>query len=351
MPAVPPSFTLGLIQMRRTPSRRPTSKRPPAGFARRRDAGPNRLLAGALPLALLLPDARTPPFSTWPSPSPALRPSAWPRSRGKRASWSSASLFERRTAASITTRRRCWTRTAPCSASTARCTSPTTRSITRSTISRPATWVSAPSTTRFGRIGVLVCWDQWYPEGARLTALQGAEVLLYPTAIGWHPRREGGARRRPAPGLGVDAACRMRWPTAFTSRPSTASATRAPRSGGLEFWGASFVCDPFGQSLREASHDREEVARRRVRPAAEEEMRRNWPFLRNRRIDAYGDIDEAVDRLTDSVMLPSGAPYPGRSSIGTCGQTPRGRAVPVSDPYRPHKSVRSRYRCYRGSGR
>ncbi len=143
--------------------------------------------------------------------------------------------------------------------------------------------------TRFGRIGVLVCWDQWFPEAARLTALQGAEVLLYPTAIGWHPREK--AEHGPAQ--------REAWQTvqrahAIASGVFLAATNRVghegPADGGLEFWGSSFVSDPFGVVLGQAPVDREDVLvvscdRRRL-----EEVRRNWPFLRDRRIDLYGDL-------------------------------------------------------------
>ena len=203
--------------------------------------------------------------------------------------------------------------------------------------------------TRFGRIGVLVCWDQWFPEAARLTALQGAEVLFYPTAIGWHPAREGGVRRGAARRLGDDPARRTPSPTASTWRPSTASATKAPPDGGLEFWGASFVSDPFG-SLREGRTTRKKCSSSSATAGGWRTCAATGRFCATAASTPMA-IYEAADRFTDSVMVPSGAPYPGRSSIGTSGQTPRGRAVPVSDPYRPHKSVRSRYRCYRGSGR
>jgi N-carbamoylputrescine amidase len=143
--------------------------------------------------------------------------------------------------------------------------------------------------TRFGRVGVLVCWDQWFPEAARLTALHGAEVLVYPTAIGWHPREkdEHGEAQ-----LGA-------WETvqrshAIANGVFVAAVNRVghegPADGGLDFWGSSFVCDPFGVMLGQASQDREEVLvvpcdRRRL-----EDVRRNWPFLRDRRIDAYGGL-------------------------------------------------------------
>jgi N-carbamoylputrescine amidase len=144
--------------------------------------------------------------------------------------------------------------------------------------------------TRFGRIGVLVCWDQWYPEGARLTALQGANVLLYPTAIGWHPaeKAEHGTAQHQAWEL-------IQRSHAVANGVYVAAVNRVGHEqtgagAGLEFWGASFVSDPFGTVLRRAAHDREEILivpcdRRRM-----EEVRRNWPFLRDRRIDAYGDL-------------------------------------------------------------
>src|SRR5262249_28720260 len=150
--------------------------------------------------------------------------------------------------------------------------------------------------TRFGRVGTLVCWDQWYPEGARLTALAGAEVLVYPTAIGWHPKEkaESGAAQASA------------WQTiqrghAIANGVYVAAINRVghegPADGGLEFWGGSFVCDPFGVVLAEASRTEEEILVVRIDPARQEEVRRNWPFLRDRRIDAYeGLTKRLIDR-------------------------------------------------------
>jgi N-carbamoylputrescine amidase len=143
--------------------------------------------------------------------------------------------------------------------------------------------------TRFGRVGVLVCWDQWFPEAARLTAMQGAEVLLYPTAIGWHPREkdEHGAAQREAWQM-------VQRSHAIANGLYVAAVNRVghegPADGGLEFWGSSFVSDPFGVLLGQAAVDREEVLvvscdRRRL-----EDVRRNWPFLRDRRTDLYGDL-------------------------------------------------------------
>jgi N-carbamoylputrescine amidase len=144
--------------------------------------------------------------------------------------------------------------------------------------------------TRFGRVGVLVCWDQWYPEGARLTALQGADVLLYPTAIGWHPseKAEHGTAQHQAWELIQRAHAVANG--VYVAAVNRVGFEQTGAGGGLEFWGASFVSDPFGTVLQRAPHDREEVLvvpcdRRRL-----EEVRRNWPFLRDRRIDAYGGL-------------------------------------------------------------
>jgi N-carbamoylputrescine amidase len=143
--------------------------------------------------------------------------------------------------------------------------------------------------TRFGRIGVLVCWDQWYPEGARLSSLGGANILFYPTAIGWHPaeKKEFGAAQ-------LDAWRTIQRSHAIANGVFVAAVNRVGYEGtpesGLEFWGHSFVCDPFGQVLAEASADKEEILIVECDPKRIEETRRNWPFLRDRRIDAYSPI-------------------------------------------------------------
>jgi len=149
--------------------------------------------------------------------------------------------------------------------------------------------------TRYGRIGTLVCWDQWYPEGARLTALQGAKVLFYPTAIGWHPseKSEHGAPQR-------DAWRTIQRAHAIANGVYVAAVNRVghegPAEGGLQFWGGSFVSDPFGVIIREASEDREEILIVDCDLRHLESVRRHWPFLRDRRIDSYGAI---VHRLVD----------------------------------------------------
>jgi len=152
--------------------------------------------------------------------------------------------------------------------------------------------------THAGRIGTLICWDQWYPEGARLTALQGAMVLFYPTAIGWHPmeKTEYGVQQRQAWQL-------VQRGHAVANGVYVAAVNRVghepgpPGQPGLEFWGTSFLCDPQGQIIAEASTDKEETLIAEVDPQRIEEIRRGWPFLRDRRIDAYGDITKRyIDR-------------------------------------------------------
>jgi N-carbamoylputrescine amidase len=147
--------------------------------------------------------------------------------------------------------------------------------------------------TRFGRIAALVCWDQWYPEAARLAALGGAQVLFYPTAIGWHPKEKaefGEAQH--------DAWRTIQRSHAIANGLFVASVNRVgyegPPEDGLEFWGGSFVADPFGRLLAEASHQKEEILIVECDSNLIEETRRNWPFLRDRRIDAYAPILKRV---------------------------------------------------------
>ncbi|MEZ5467676.1 MAG: carbon-nitrogen hydrolase [Lysobacterales bacterium] len=149
-----------------------------------------------------------------------------------------------------------------------------------------------PVDTAVGRLGVLVCWDQWYPEAARLMALAGAEMLLYPTAIGWDPRDDQTEQQRQqqawiisqrghavANGLPVLSCNR----TGFEADPTGLGA-------GIQFWGHSFVAGPQGEFLATASNDQDEVLLADVDLKRSEDVRRIWPFLRDRRIDAYGDL-------------------------------------------------------------
>ena len=152
--------------------------------------------------------------------------------------------------------------------------------------------------TRYAKIGVLVCWDQWYPEAARLTAMHGAEILFYPTAIGWHPREKEqlGAKQYGA------------WETiqrshAVANGCYVAAVNRIGHEmldgvggDGIEFWGQSFVAGTFGEILGKAASDKEEVLIVPVNLAAVDDTRTHWPFLRDRRIDAYGNLTK---RLVD----------------------------------------------------
>lgn len=139
--------------------------------------------------------------------------------------------------------------------------------------------------TRHGRIAVLICWDQWFPEAARLAALAGAQVILYPTAVGWLPEEKaelGGAQ--------LNAWQTVQCAHAVANGCIVAAVNRTGTEGGIEFWGHSFVSDCYGRREVEASDSEEEILMIEVDLAALEEFRRWWPFLRDRRIDAYGDI-------------------------------------------------------------
>jgi N-carbamoylputrescine amidase len=157
--------------------------------------------------------------------------------------------------------------------------------------------------TQVGRVGTLVCWDQWYPEGARLTALQGAQVLFYPTAIGWHPdekRQHGEAQHNAWHVMHLAHAISNGVYVAAVNRvgfeQGDVRGNKATAGKGLEFWGGSFLSDPFGRVVAQASHDKEEILIGEVDLRLLEDTRRNWPFLRDRRIDSYGAI---TSRLID----------------------------------------------------
>ena len=159
--------------------------------------------------------------------------------------------------------------------------------------------------TAHARIAPLICWDQWYPEAARLTALQGAEALFYPTAIGWHPaeKAEFGAAQCEAwqtiqrshaiaNGVYVAAVNRVGLEHGEVKLPHDDVLGKRAEGAGLEFWGGSFLADPFGRVIAQASHDTEEILIGEIDLGLIEETRRNWPFLRDRRIDAYAPITQ-----------------------------------------------------------
>jgi N-carbamoylputrescine amidase len=143
--------------------------------------------------------------------------------------------------------------------------------------------------TKYANIGTLVCWDQWFPEAARLTALQGAEILFYPTAIGWHPseKNEYGERQ-------VNSWEVIQRSHAIANGVFVAAVNRVghegDQEGGIEFWGHSFVSDPSGQLLATGSHNEEEIMIVPINLAQVEFSRVHWPFLRDRRVDAYGSL-------------------------------------------------------------
>ncbi len=141
--------------------------------------------------------------------------------------------------------------------------------------------------TKYAKIGVLICWDQWFPEAARLTALKGAEILFYPTAIGWNPNDPKEIKK----------AQHSAWETIQRSHSVAngvyvVSVNRAGEEGKTKFWGQSFVSDPFGEVIEKASHDEEEIITVACDMGEIEQTRRHWPFLRDRRIDAYEGLDK-----------------------------------------------------------
>jgi N-carbamoylputrescine amidase len=141
--------------------------------------------------------------------------------------------------------------------------------------------------TRYGKVGVLICWDQWYPEGARLTALQGADILFYPTAIGWDVKQDAE----------TNADQFAAWQTiqrshAVANGLHVVSVNRTGQEGGMKFWGGSFVANPFGKVIYQAPHDKETVQVVTLDLSKTEFYRTHWPFLRDRRIDSYAPLTQ-----------------------------------------------------------
>jgi N-carbamoylputrescine amidase len=149
------------------------------------------------------------------------------------------------------------------------------------------------STAR-GKIGVCICWDQWYPEAARLTALRGAEILFYPTAIGWHPKEkkqygeaQHGAWETIQRGHAIANGC-------YVAVPNRVGHETPAGGDGIEFWGQSFVCGPNGEIIAKGSVDREEIVMADINWDLVNEHRTHWPFLRDRRIDAYAGLEQRL---------------------------------------------------------
>jgi N-carbamoylputrescine amidase len=149
--------------------------------------------------------------------------------------------------------------------------------------------------TNYGDVGTLICWDQWYPEAARLTSLQGANVIFYPTAIGWHPNEKAKYGKKQ-----FDSWMTVQRGHAIANGIYVAAVNRIglekpdENSAGIEFWGQSFIADPQGEIIVQASADKEEVIIAEIDPERIEKVRRHWPFLRDRRIDSYEDITKRV---------------------------------------------------------
>jgi len=151
--------------------------------------------------------------------------------------------------------------------------------------------------TNMGKIGTLICWDQWYPEAARLTAMQGAEVLFYPTAIGWHPNEKAQyGKNQHAAWMNVMKGHAVANGIYIAAANRIGLEQYVPNTAGIEFWGSSFIAGPQGEILAQASHDKEEILIAEVDLDLQENIRQNWPFFRDRRIEAYGDITKrAID--------------------------------------------------------
>lgn len=139
--------------------------------------------------------------------------------------------------------------------------------------------------TKFASIGVLICWDQWYPEAARITSLMGAEILFYPTAIGWATTQDAGTNEEQ-----YNAWQTIQRSHAVANGVHVVSVNRVGEEAGVKFWGGSFVSNPFGSLLYKASHDNEEVTVQEIDLEKSDNYRTHWPFLRDRRIDSYGQI-------------------------------------------------------------
>ncbi len=233
-------------------------------------------------------------ISNWPSRFPGPSSKALQQLARRHKTVLIASLFEKRARRRLsTTPPSSSMPTASCSASTARCTSRTTRSITKNSTLHRATWAFAPGRRVAGKSACCICWDQWYPEAARLTALQGAGILFYPTAIGWHPSEKSRTRSSTNIPPGKPSSAATPWPTAATSPPSTASAWKS-RTAGRDWNSGAKVLWPVrpGRSWPKPARIEEEILLAAVDLGEVDVARTHWPFLRDRRIDAYGALTQ-----------------------------------------------------------
>ena len=144
--------------------------------------------------------------------------------------------------------------------------------------------------TKFANIGVLICWDQWYPEAARITSLLGADILFYPTAIGWHPAEKAEFGQAQVEAWRTMQRAHAIANGVFVASPNRVGHEDEPGTNGIEFFGHSFIADPFGRLLADAPNTKTEILIAKCDPQLIEDTRRNWPFLRDRRIDAYAPI-------------------------------------------------------------
>jgi N-carbamoylputrescine amidase len=144
--------------------------------------------------------------------------------------------------------------------------------------------------TKFANVGVLICWDQWYPEAARITSLLGADILFYPTAIGWHPAEKAEFGQAQVEAWRTMQRAHAIANGVFVASPNRVGHEDEPGTNGIEFFGHSFIADPFGRLLADAPNTNTEILIARCDPRVIEDTRRNWPFLRDRRIDAYAPI-------------------------------------------------------------
>ncbi|HLH52339.1 MAG TPA: nitrilase-related carbon-nitrogen hydrolase, partial [Verrucomicrobiae bacterium] len=147
--------------------------------------------------------------------------------------------------------------------------------------------------TRYAKIGVLICWDQWYPEAARLTAMQGAEILFYPTAIGWHPSEKAALGQRQHDAWETIQRAHAIANGCYVAAPNRIGHEELSEDG-IEFWGQSFVAGTSGEILARASADKEEVLIVPVDLSQVDATRTHWPFLRDRRIDAYEGLTKRL---------------------------------------------------------